>query len=190
MMELLSQMSLQVINGRHCLNHDAAYGAAVIIKSRIISRVITPQSSNKVISIEIDTNLGTFKAYSIYCRPTESNVSNILAPIRNVESNITKKLLLCMDSNAHNTLWNSPFTDDKGKELEDIINNSPVSILNVDSKKYINSIGTTHIDITLAGDNIYRTIKDWRYLDILSLSDHQYIIFDITLMKPKRRKYR
>jgi len=65
---------------RHCLNHVAAYGAVITIS----------QSSNNVIGIEIYTNLETFKAYSIYCRPTELNVLNILAPIFNVEPTIIK----------------------------------------------------------------------------------------------------
>ncbi len=49
-------------------------------------------------------------------------------------------------------------------------------------------VGTSFIDITLAGDKIANT--SWSYLDFPSLSDHPYITFNFSLFSPSRPKLR
>ena len=69
----------------------------------------------------------------------------------------------------------------KGRELEKILAVLPVSIGNINSENYRNIRGTTHVDVTLVGDEMCRIMSDWRYLPTPSLSDHQYIFFKLTL---------
>jgi len=39
--------------------------------------------------------------------------------------------------------------------------------------------GTSFIDVTLAGDEVFPHLQNWKYLDFHSLSDHPYIYFTI-----------
>ena len=91
-----------------------------------------------------------------------------------------------MDTNAHNPLWNSSNSDDKGRELEEIIAEISLNICNSTSDLFRNLKGTTHVDVTLAGDEAYNNMREWQYLMIPSLSDHLYIMF---ILYPNRRKF-
>ena len=77
-----------------------------------------------------------------------------------------------MDSNAHDPLWNSAYTDQKGAELLDIILNKEFSIANtlLEDLSVIPQ-NTTFVDVTLAGNNIGDKISNWHYFDLPSLSD-------------------
>jgi hypothetical protein len=91
-----------------------------------------------------------------------------------------------MDSNAHDPLWNSAYTDQKGTELLDIILNKEFSIANtlLEDLSVIPQ-NTTFVDVTLAGNNIGDKISNWHYLDLPSLSDHPFIGFDLALQPRK-----
>ena len=84
-----------------------------------------------------------------------------------------------MDSNAHSPLWNSKFLDNKGQELEDSIINRPLNICNALNDGNRNKIGITHVDVTIGGDDVLNDVNGWQYLEIASLSDHSYILFEM-----------
>ena len=81
-----------------------------------------------------------------------------------------------MDSNAHNPLWSSQFLDNKGQELKDSIINRPLNICNALNHHNRNIIGITHMDVTIAGDDVFNDINGWQYLEIHPLPDH--ILFE------------
>ncbi|KAL1446330.1 hypothetical protein WDU94_005475 [Cyamophila willieti] len=71
--------------------------------------------------------------------------------------------ILGVDANAHHAAWASRDTNNRG-----------------DKPTFITINRTEVLDITLASQGILRSISDWRVLDeIISLSDHRYISFNI-----------
>ena len=63
---------------RHCLDQNAAYGAAILIRKSIPSQVITHHSSNNIIGSEIKLGLQSYRLYSVYCRSPTVTISDTL----------------------------------------------------------------------------------------------------------------
>ena len=98
-----------------------------------------------------------------------------------------KNSIICGDINAHNSLWNSSTTNDKGRKTEEFllqknlnICNKPLSDLN------FTPLNTTFVDVTVAGDGIIGKIKTWRFLSQTSLSYHPYIYLTIDLLPGRK----
>ena len=105
-----------------------------------------------------------------------------MTPIQNIE-----RTIICdHHTNGHNQLWNSGYTDAKGRELEELITRIPYTG-NILSPTYKNMVGTTHVDVTLTGDSV--DIIGWRYLGVPSLSYHQYILFEIKNNQNRTRSF-
>ena len=87
-----------------------------------------------------------------------------------------------LDSNAHSTLWGSPFNNRRGDLLEDLISSKGMSVQNRGSiPTFHTSRGKSHIDVTLSSQDIDPIIHRWQVSSELSFSDHRLINFRIKL---------
>ena len=84
------------------------------------------------------------------------------------------------DFNSHNTVWGCLQTNEKGKNLENIINSNNLCILNNKSPPYLNSFTGSYsaIDLTLTDHSSYMDYT-WKVHNDLCGSDHFPIIIDI-----------
>ena len=166
----------------HSLDNEHQYGAVILVKNSIPSRKL-PNSTNSVVNVKLYSGEKSLLLISAYCRPTIPNLKSILGPHLDANRTSLKKAVVCMDSNAKNTLWNSSTQDEKGRELESIMLEYSLSIMNV-SKDQLPFVptGTAFIDITLKGDGVVSNC--WRFLDEPSLSDHPYILFKVKSYTP------
>ncbi len=100
-----------------------------------------------------------------------------------------KHLILGCDANAHHTVWGSTDINDRGKRLLDYAcstDSTQLDILNRGSKPtFINAIRREVLDVTFASAFISHAVSDWRVLDTSSMSDHQYVAFDVEASKIK-----
>jgi len=158
------------------LAHDHAYGAAIIARTRLGCKLIPELSSNAAVCVEF----ADMQLFSAYCKPALVGLGTILGPILGNPRFQRTRAVIGMDANAHNPLWNSTFTDDKGRELEDLMLSNQLDLLNVPAAELAwVPAGTSFIDVTLAGDEVFQHLQNWKYLDFHSLSDHPYIYFTI-----------
>ncbi len=73
-----------------------------------------------------------FLLFFIYCRPSIKDLSTFLLPITSkFTPHALKSAIFCLDSNAKNTMWNSVYTNAKGKIMEDFFDNVGSSVANV-----------------------------------------------------------
>jgi hypothetical protein len=87
-----------------------------------------------------------------------------------------------LDSNAHSTLWGSPYNNHRGDLLEDLISSKGVFVQNRGSiPTFQTSQGKSHIDVTLSLHDIDPIIHYWQASSELSFRDHQLINFRIKL---------
>ena len=87
-----------------------------------------------------------------------------------------------LDSNAHSTLWGSPYNNHRGDLLEDLISSKNMSVQNRGSiPTFHTSRGKSHIDVTLSSQDIDPIIHRWQVSSELSFSDHRLINFRIKL---------
>lgn len=167
----------------HCLSEDHQYGAAIIIRRTMKSRILT-MSNNCAVYLNLSAGTSTLLLISAYCRPSSNSVCSVLSPGLNSFSSTLKNSIVCIDSNAKNPLWNSRVLDKKGRELEHLINQHSLYIVNTPKEKLsFLPTGSSFLDVTLAGDNI--KLKNWRFLPDPSLSDHPYIIFEVPSTRVK-----
>ena len=98
----------------HMLAHDHAYGAAIIARTSLGCKLIPELPSNAAVCVEF----ADIQLFSAYCKPTLDGLETILGPILGNRRFQHTRAVTGMDADARNPLWNSTFTDDKGRELE------------------------------------------------------------------------
>ena len=145
---------------------DFHFGSSIILKNGIIAKPILDICNNEVTGVQIVShNLDVF-LLSVYCRPTLANLKDTLRPVFESSNIEVSNTIICMDCNAHDPLWNSPYTDPKGTELLNIISEEQLSCANI-LREELSFIlqHTSFVDVTLAGHSIRDKILNWCYLD-------------------------
>ena len=169
--------------------HDANTASnkvrAAIVASRMLNCLYHSDYSEKdmtTISVNIDGK-DTFIT-SVYWEgdPTSSPLPEKLTELlAHVKTN-NNPLVICMDSNAHSSMWGSPETDQRGQELEDLLLENDLILLN-GSNTAPTFIGATskegtHIDITAVSLNTSPKYINWHLSNEVTLSDHRLIRFN------------
>jgi DNA-directed RNA polymerase len=162
----------------HCLSHEHAFGAAVLVKHTLAKsfRAVNRSCFTHIAAVDLLTPLGFYRFISLYFRPS---VTNISFQFDNGLSNLfTNKSIIEIDSNSLSKLWNSKSTNVRGLDLEFLISKHFLNILNIP----LNQLdfvppGTSFLDVSLVGRSISHS--RWFYPSIPSFSDHPYIYFEI-----------
>jgi ribonuclease HI len=185
-----------VPNGYQCfhnISNDPFYGAAIVAKKNLRPRFTGTQQLNHFSSISVGAGSNRIDLVSIYARHSMASLSDTLQIIAEEFHDGLDRLVIGMDANARNPLWNSNYTDGKGRELENFVADLPLSVANR-AKHVLDFVppDSSFPDVTLVGDRI--NVEDWRFLSIPSLSDHPYITFKINFHQcrnaPSRREPR
>lgn len=102
--------------------------------------------------------------------------------LRNLGSKIPKttNILIGGDFNSKATAWGHNFTDRRGEYLMDWIAEKDLYVLN-DGKipTFVRRDQESFIDLTCCSRNLLSKVVNWRVLQKESLSDHQYISYDL-----------
>lgn len=112
--------------------------------------------------------------------------------IRNIIERGRKFVMGC-DSNAHNEIWGSTNTNDRGECLLDFIIEKEITICNRGREptySFANGSREEVLDITLCSNSLGDSVRDWKVWNVDSFSDHNYIRFNLKLeadMRPPRR---
>ena len=166
----------------HYPSNDYSYSSAIMLRRNILVRPLLDLCCNEVVGLQLVLDDTTVPILSIYCRPSAPQLNDIMQSILSNQKFNMDSVVLCMDSNAHDPLWNSSFTDQKGIELVDIVISKRLHVVNV-LKEDLEVVPrqTTFVDVTLVGEKMSNNIANWRFSDIPSLSDHPYIMFELCL---------
>ena len=101
------------------------------------------------------------------------------------------ELIMGCDANAHHVTWGSEDNNARGKSLYDYITGNNLSVSNRGcTPTFINSRSQTIVDITLTTWHISSLIQNWHVSDCVTLSDHQWINFEINLIKAPKKPFR
>lgn len=77
--------------------------------------------------------------------------------------------------------------DKRGEILADMIAATNLNICNIGNEPtFVRGASRTHIDITLASENLMSHVKNWRVSDEESLSLHRYIMYEVKEKSPRR----
>lgn len=91
------------------------------------------------------------------------------------------------DINAKSPLWGSPQEDKRGEYWCEWLATLNMGVLN-DGKKptFIRGQSKSYIDVTCSTNKIQKEIRKWEVLDDETLTEHQYITFEISSNGPKK----
>ena len=67
-----------------------------------------------LIGIKIDLGSNNLiSMYSVHWRPIRVSFDDLPRSVFDVTNDLGRKLIVCLDANAHATLWKSSYTDEK-----------------------------------------------------------------------------
>lgn len=172
---------------------EARGGALIAIKKSIQGTVLL-KSSHSAATIEFQWGGERVFASSIYTRPVDGipPASKIRTVLHDNPQIRIPHLLVGIDANARNVIWNSRFTDKHGEDLAVAAMLFGLNILNKPVCSRSMCVRTAFIDVSLIGDQLLDRTKTWSFLDIPSSSDHPYIYFEISVdasLTPPSRKH-
>ena len=126
--------------------------------------------------------------FSIYCRPSKSRLNEIMQEIFSNQNLNMDTAVLCMDSNAHDPLQNSSFSDQKGRKLFERIVDQRLPVANILKENLELVPGqTTFVDVTLVGLKTSNIIINYF---LLNLKKHNREKFTIGVKKQKNKNDR
>lgn len=126
---------------------------------------------------------GEILVAGVYASPalTLHELETLLDSVGGVLRSPPARLALVMgDFNSKSQHWGSPITNAKGSLVEDWAEELNLVILNRGTEPTCrHGRGTSFIDITLCSVPLTKRIREWRILEGLSASDHEYIRFEV-----------
>jgi len=155
--------------------------SAILIKSSITDSSLAYDLSSQYITT-INCKIGSCecKFVSFYCHsnlPITDNLKIFDLIIKKCKST---PLFLLGDTNCHSLTWFNQFTDNRGRQLEDFLSINNLHILNLDSSPtWSVNHKSSVIDLSITNTLGLRLSSNWSVLDLASLSDHNYIFFNI-----------
>ena len=135
-------------------------------------------NDHAVVILETEPKIGIISAY------LDINYKNIISPtMQNAVDyfkNLNIEYLICCDSNASSTLWESVETCARGDQIEEFILNEGLVVANAGNKYTWSARGSTSIiDITLQSKP--DMVSDWQVGHNI-LSDHEPITYTLNLV--------
>ena len=154
----------------------ASGGASIIINNKIPQSEIHLNTTLQAVAISATLHR-TITICSIYLPPNEPINNN---EIENLIQQLPKPFILMGDFNSHNIIWGSKDTNQKGKQVEDLINRNNLCLHNNNkSYTYLHPASGSYssIDLTLCDPSIYLDYS-WKVHDDTCGSDHFPIILE------------
>ncbi|KAI8126689.1 putative 115 kDa protein in type-1 retrotransposable element R1DM [Lucilia cuprina] len=122
------------------------------------------------------------RIYSCYFPPSmdiekfNENLNKLDTSIRTARA----RVIIGGDFNSKSPEWNSKTLDRRGKLVSELIASLGLIVFNNGNcPTFIGGRGSSIIDITFGSPDLCNQAMEWKVLDDLTLSDHQYITFNI-----------
>ena len=97
-------------------------------------------------------------------------------------------ILICLDSNAHSSLWGME-NNSRGDRIEEWLFSSSLKVINTgDKHTFFNRRSQTVIDITIASQGLANRLEHWKVVDEHMCSDHKLIQMYLNTKVPPKHK--
>lgn len=184
---LLSEPNLRAIKNRKDWICDKEQNTAIKILSNI---PLKNQSSGPGFSC---VTLPELTIYSVYSSGN-NNIELLENTLFNIERRIRsrkEKAIIAGDFNAKSPEWGMDYRDRRGETVTEWMAANDLIIANQGNVPTFQVQGYSSIlDLTFSTENISNRIVNWKVLDRESLSDHNYIFFELSSSKAVLRTSR
>ena len=163
------------------INNRAKGGSAIIVKSNISHEYIPLRTTLQAVAIKVVLK----KQYTICSLYLDPSSEILYSDLEDLVKQLDRPFIIIGDLNAHNPLWNSTSTNNRGRIIERLLIENNVSILNDDRATYYNlhNNTTSVIDLGLCSSEILMDFH-WRVSENLHGSDHFPIL--LRLNEPRQ----
>lgn len=154
--------------------HDRATGgSSILVKNGIIHTHIALNTNLQATAVRLNLNK-TFTICSLYIPPPFHLTASDL---HNLYNQLPEPRLILGDFNSHNQLWGSTSHNNKGKTIEDFLNDHTLCLFNDGSPTYLHpGHGTfSAIDLSICDPALFLEFE-WRVLEDTHGSDHFPIV--------------
>lgn len=131
-------------------------------------------------------SLPELTVYSVYSSGNNS-IDQLEETLNNIERRIrtrNENAIVAGDFNAKSPQWGMHYTDKRGETVTEWMAANDLTVANVGKKPTFEVQGYSSIlDLTMATANIGKAISNWEVSDKETLSDHNYITYDLKLDK-------
>ena len=151
----------------------ACGGTSIFVKNSVIHSKIPLNTKLQAVAVRVTLHK-TLTICSIYI-PPDSNPSP--KDFENLKNQLPTPFILVGDFNAHNPMWGSSSTNQRGKTMEDFLMKTNICLFNDSSPTHVNSqnLETSCIDLSLCDPDLYSDFT-WSVHDDLNGSDHYPIL--------------
>ena len=112
------------------------------------------------------------------------------AEVRGLVKHCTRRnipLIVGCDANAHNEMWGSSDTNERGEYLLEYLLKENLEVFNVgDVPTFVTRAREEVLDLTFGSARVRSSVKKWRVSSEPSMSDHRIIRFDIEGLEEER----
>lgn len=165
------------IDVRITMTGEIPKAATIIFNKNLTITNLVKYTDTHCVCIEVISKYGGIIIINQYYQFSEE-IEMHLEKTRDILSAYSDKPVIVMaDINAKSTLWHSGRTDERGREMEGLINEMQLDVINkpYQAPTYQNRAGAaTNIDVTLANSRVAE-IEDWRVEEHATCSDHNLI---------------
>lgn len=161
-------------------------GAAIVVLNPVVGVVLIDGLSDRncVVAEVLCPGMGSFYLYSMYCRFYEP-VDGYLDRLRYISRGLRgHRLVFCLDSNSKSVSWGNSFTDDRGRAMEEQVEESALVLFNdvrqgptFESYRGLREGGSSYIDLTLGSGEARDLVQQWRIRRCWATGGHQPISF-------------
>ena len=163
------------LKGYHSYHHIythgeiACGGSSILVKKGILHKKLSLQTKLQASAVRVTLHR-PMTICSIYIPP---NKNPSLKEIEHLIGQLPGPFLLVGDFNAHNPLWGSCDTNQKGKTVEDLLLKNNICLLNDSTPTYVDacSFKTSCIDLSLCDPDLLPDFS-WSVSEDLHGSDH------------------
>jgi hypothetical protein len=132
------------------------------------------------------TLVGVYVSPNISMEEFEAWLEEVSAVVRQL---LPGWILVAGDFNAKSTDWGSPATDVRGEMLGDWTAELDLHVLNRGTEPTcVAARGCSIVDLTIGSAEASREIQGWRVSDEETLSDHRYIVMEISSPRPETER--
>ena len=171
--------------GANVFSFDASPRAAIVATPDLDAWLMPNYTSRDVAAVTWltkDPLTPEIILVSVYADINKESVPCELLELARYASGGNTPLVICLDTNAHSTLWGCAADNERGRDYDDFISANNLSLLNIGSKPtFETSRAQSIIDISLVSYSIYDLVYDWNVSPNDFLSDHKCIEFTIDM---------
>lgn len=183
---VLCEPNRKAIENRNDWTYDDGMDTAIKVTDPRI--VIRGQGKGNGFSYIITAS---FTIYGCYASPNKQveELEETLEQIETIMRSRNEESLIVGDFNAKSPQWGMNMTDKRGQILTEWISQHDLYVKNVGKmptfqRREYGSI----LDLTLASEKISKKIANWEVSEKESLSDHNYVVFEVLETLVKKRK--